>query len=90
MLEVTWTVLFGIAGGIFAPYPASITVGVKMDRNFKAPLSTSLRGLRMNEKRQIPASHRQLLLSMGLVVVARDDLILTETGSQRLEHEEWA
>ena len=63
-----------------------------MDRNFKAPLSpselASLRGLRMNEKRQIPAGHRQLLLSMGLVVVAGDDLILTETGSQRLNHEE--
>ena len=63
-----------------------------MDRNFKAPLSpsefASLRGLRMNEKRQISVSHRQLLLSMGLVVVAGDDLILTETGSQRLKHEE--
>jgi hypothetical protein len=42
----------------------------------------------MNEKRQISASHRQLLLSMGLVVVAGDDLILTETGRQRLDLEE--
>jgi hypothetical protein len=41
----------------------------------------------MNEKRQISTSHRQLLLSMGLVVVAGDDLILTETGRQRLDHE---
>jgi hypothetical protein len=63
-----------------------------MDRNFKAPLSpselASLRSLRINEKRQIPASHCQLLLLMGLLVVAGDDLILTETGSQRLDHEE--
>ena len=41
----------------------------------------------MNEKRQISTSHRLLLLSMGLVVVAGDDLILTETGRQRLDHE---
>jgi hypothetical protein len=61
-----------------------------MERNFKAPLSprelASLRGLRSDPNRQIPAGHRQVLLSMGLVVVAGDDLIITETGSQRLDH----
>ena len=72
--------------------PGNNFTGVRMDRNFKASLSpselASLCGLRMNEKRQIPASHRQSLLSMGLIVVAGEDLILTETGSQRVNHEE--
>jgi hypothetical protein len=63
-----------------------------MDRNSKAPLSpselASLRGLIRDPSREIPDGHRQVLLSMGLIVVAGDDLILMETGSQRLEHEE--
>jgi hypothetical protein len=79
------------SGNASARYFSDIYItGVMMNRNFKAPLSpselASLRGLKMNEKRQIPASHRQLLLSMGLIVVAGDDLIITETGSQRLDH----
>jgi hypothetical protein len=70
------------------------TRGVKMDRNFKAPLSpnelASLRGLRGDSKRQISGSHRQLLPSMGLIVTSGDELILTEAGRRRLNHEERA
>jgi hypothetical protein len=62
-----------------------------MDRNFNAPLSTSelasLRGLGVDSKREISSSHRQLLLSMGLVVANDDELILTDAGRQRLAHE---
>jgi hypothetical protein len=63
-----------------------------MDRSSNAPLSpsefASLRRLRSDPSREIPDGHRHVLLSMGLVAVAGDDLILTEAGSQRLEHEE--
>jgi hypothetical protein len=63
-----------------------------MDRNFNAPLSpselASLRGLGVDSKREISSSHRQLLLSMGLVVANGDELILTERGRRRLDHEE--
>jgi hypothetical protein len=63
-----------------------------MDRNFNAQLSpselASLRGLGVDSEREISSSHRQLLLSMGLVVANGDELILTETGRRRLDHEE--
>jgi hypothetical protein len=67
----------------------------KMDRNSKAPLSpnelASLRGLRGGDsKREISGSHRQLLPSMGLIVTSGDELILTEAGRRRLNHEERA
>ena len=65
-----------------------------MDRNSKAPLSpnelASLRGLREDSKREISGSHRQLLPSMGLIVTSSDELILTEAGRRRLNHEERA
>jgi hypothetical protein len=63
-----------------------------MDRNSKAPLSpnelTTLQGLRGDAKREISDSHRYLLLSMGLIVANDDELILTEAGHRRLDHEE--
>jgi hypothetical protein len=66
-------------------------MGVMMNRSSKAPLSpselTSLRRVRGHSKRQISATHRQLLLSMGLVVANGDELILTDAGRQRLAHE---
>jgi hypothetical protein len=65
-----------------------------MDRNFNAPLSpselASLRGLGVDSKREISSSHRQVLLSMGLVFANGDELILTETGRRRLIPEERA
>jgi hypothetical protein len=66
-----------------------------MDRNFKAPLSpnelASLRGLRGDSKRQISGSHRQVLLPMGLIVVAAgEEMLLTEAGRRRLTPEERA
>jgi hypothetical protein len=67
---------------------------VKIDRNSRAPLSpselASLRGLRTDPKRELSGSHRQLLLSMDLIVANGDDLILTEAGRHRLNHEERA
>jgi len=67
---------------------------VKIDRNSRAPLSpsqlASLRGLRTDPQRELWGSHRQLLLSMGLIVANGDDLILTEAGRQRLNYEERA
>ena len=66
-----------------------------MDRNFNAPLSpselASLRGLRVDSKREISGSHRQVLLSMGLIVVAAgEELFLTEAGRRGLTPEERA
>jgi hypothetical protein len=73
-------------------FPDITTVGVKMDRNFNAPLSpsepASLRGLGADSKREISSSHRQLLLSMGLVIANGNELILTEMGRRRLDHED--
>ena len=67
------------------------TLGVTMDRNFNAPLSpnelASLRGLGVDSKREISDSHRQLLLSMGLIVANGDELNLTEAGRHRLNPE---
>ena len=75
-----------------APYVPDITVGLKMDRNFKAQLSPSelatLRGLGVDSKREISSSHRQLLLAMGFIVASDDELIITEAGCHRLNYEE--
>ena len=47
------------------------TVGVKMDRSWRATLSprelASLQALRRDAKREFSASHRQVLLAMGLI-----------------------
>lgn len=63
-----------------------------MDRNYRALLSwhefASLRRLRSDPKRQISGNHRQLLLSMGLVADAGDELNLTENGRTRLNIED--
>ena len=81
--------------GISRLYFAEVnTLGVTMDRNFNAPLSpnelASLRGLGVDSKREISDSHRQLLLSMGLIVAIDDELSLTEAGHRRLDHDEHA
>jgi hypothetical protein len=78
--------------GISRLYFAEVnTLGVTMDRNFNAPLSpnelASLRGLGVDSKREISDSHRQLLLSMGLIVANGDELNLTEAGRHRLNPE---
>jgi len=63
-----------------------------MERNCKAPLSpnelASLRGLRANTRRPIPGTHREVLLPMGLVNAAGDELNLSNVGYSRLESEE--
>jgi hypothetical protein len=68
------------------------TVGVKMDRSWRATLSprelASLQALRRDAKREILASHRQVLLAMGLIKAAGNELILTEIGNHRLDREE--
>jgi hypothetical protein len=51
-------------------------------------LSKQLRG---DSKRQISGSHRQVLLPMGLIVVAAgEEMLLTEAGRRRLTPEERA
>jgi hypothetical protein len=59
-----------------------------MNRNSQASLSpselASLRGVGQDSKRQIPDGHRQVLVSMRLVVADGDELRLTEAGHQRL------
>lgn len=62
-----------------------------MDRNSKASLSpsevASLRGLKVDPRRRISGAHRELLLSMDLVVPDGAELKLSEIGNARLEAE---
>jgi hypothetical protein len=55
-----------------------------MARNCRASLSpselASLRGVGRDSKRQVPGSHRQVLLSMHLLVAEGDELRLTDIG----------
>jgi hypothetical protein len=63
-----------------------------MDRNRRALLSwhefAALRRLRSDPKQRISSGHRRLLLSMGLVADAGDELNLTETGRTRVDIED--
>ena len=63
-----------------------------MDRNYRALLSghefASLHRLRSDSRHRTSSSHRRLLLSMGLVADAGDELNLTETGRTRLDIED--
>ncbi len=63
-----------------------------MDRNYRALLSwhefASLRRLRSDSRHRTSSEHRQLLLSMGLVADAGDELNLTEIGRARLDVED--
>jgi hypothetical protein len=65
---------------------------MNMDRNYGALLSwhefASLRRLRSDSRHRTSSRHRQLLLSMGLVADAGDELNLTETGRTRLDVED--
>jgi hypothetical protein len=65
---------------------------MNMDRNYGALLSwhefASLRRLRSDSRHRTSSRHRQLLLSMGLVADAGDELNLTETGRTRLDIED--
>lgn len=63
-----------------------------MDRNYRALLSwhefASLRRLRSDPRHRTSSRHRRLLLSMGLVADAGDQLNLTKTGHTRLDIED--
>lgn len=63
-----------------------------MDRNYRALLSwhelASLRRLRSDSRHRTSSRHRRLLLSMGLVADAGDELNLTESGRTRLDIED--
>ena len=63
-----------------------------LHRSSKAPLSSqeidTLRRLGGDAGHPISSSHRFLLLSMGLIVIASDGLRLTEEGRDRLAMEE--
>jgi hypothetical protein len=65
---------------------------MNMDRNYKALLSwhefASLRRLRSDSKHRTSGRHRRLLLSMGLVADAGNELNLTEFGRTRLDIED--
>ena len=59
-----------------------------MERNSTAALNPqelmSLRLLRGDSRCAIPSSHRQRLLSMGLIGICADELKLTEVGHSQL------
>jgi hypothetical protein len=64
-----------------------------MDRSSKAPLSPqevgALQTLKQDHpKRELSRRHRELLLSMGLVLAEGEELKLSQAGRARLEAEQ--